>query len=509
MRQTITQRPVMTGMTAIPSLWQLRTLYEGEVGVADSTQVIELGRRQLIGIGRREDWVGDESWGESGDVASVPTRHLGLDDGMVSRRHALLRVGSDGPVLQDIGSKNGTLVNGERLLPGQERRLLSGDVLQVGHSFLICRCEPPVFGDPGADPHGDAQSQALTGLLGVSLGISRLRAELPSLARLRSRVLVLGESGTGKEEVAQALASLARLSRCATGPGARPQRPAGGEPLVVIDCSALANNLIESELFGHKRGAFTGATADHIGAFERADGGTVFLDEVGELPLELQPKLLRVLEQREVRRVGDTVVRPVDVQVIAATNRDLEAASRAGRFREELLARLAGAVLRLPPLRERREDILLLARHFVGPKLRISPQLVAALLSHDWPLNVRELRNLMVDELPRGEVQVLRRLAHKRPVLDAGGENPTPGSNHSGPPAELPRRPAHAPGETPPSREALDGLLRDHKGNLSLLERLTGYSRRHLRRLASVDYGLDLQSYRDPSTPAASSNSQG
>ncbi len=502
MRQTITQRPVLTGLTSIPALWQLRTLYEGEAGVAGPTQVLELGRRQRVGLGRREAWGQEEAaWSEAGAAGPPPTRCIGLDDGMVSRRHALLRLDSDGPVLQDVGSKNGTLVNGEKLLPGEERLLRSGDVLQVGHSFLICRCEPPVFGDPGADADGDPQSQALAGLLGVSLGIARLRAELPALARLRSRVLLLGESGTGKEEVAQALASLARQSRSAAG--ARAPRPAPSEPLVVIDCSALAHNLIESELFGHKRGAFTGATADHIGAFERADGGTVFLDEIGELPLELQPKLLRVLEQREVRKVGDTVVRPVDVQVIAATNRDLEAAVRAGRFREELLARLAGAVLRLPPLRERREDILLLAQHFVGPKLRLSPQLVAALLSHDWPLNVRELRNLMVDELPRGEAQVLRRLSAGRMTAEVSVGARTAWAAASKPEIELPRRPAHAPGEAPPSREVLDSLLRDHKGNLSLLERLTGYSRRHLRRLASDDYGLDLQSYREPVAAAA------
>jgi DNA-binding NtrC family response regulator len=502
MRQTITQRPVLTGFTSIPSLWQLRTLYEGDVGVAGPTQVLELGRRQSVGLGRREDWAeGDASWGEAGSESMVPTRCLGLDDGMVSRRHAFLRMTGDGPLLQDTGSKNGTLVNGERLPAGQERRLASGDIVQVGYSFLICRCEPPVFGDPGVDCAADQQSRALSGLLGVSLGVSRLRAELPSLARLRSRVLVLGESGTGKEEVAQALAALARIERL--GPGGRSSRPLTGEPLVVIDCSALAHNLIESELFGHKRGAFTGATGDHVGAFERADGGTVFLDEIGELPLELQPKLLRVLEQREVRRVGDTVVRPVDVQVIAATNRDLEAACRLGRFREELLARLAGAVLRLPPLRERREDILLLARHFVGARLRLSPQLVASMLSYDWPLNIRELRNLMVDELPRGEEQVLRRLRVKRPISESHVVQPAPAPEPK-PAPDTGRRPGHAPGEQPPSREVLDGLLRDCRGNLSQLERVTGYSRRHLRRLASDDYGLDLQSYREPvPAPAA------
>jgi len=505
MRQTITQRPAIASTAPVPSIWQLRTLFEADAGIADVNQVVELDGNQTIGIGRQDD--GGSPSAPDGLLGFAPTeaaglvRWLGIADGMVSRRQAVVVMTTSGPKLRDSHSKNGTWINGERLTPGGERTLASGDLVQVGHSFLMCRCEPPVYGDPGADPEGDATSRALASMRGVSLGMARLRAELPSLARLRSRVLVLGESGSGKEEVAQALGQLARHFA-----GLRGVRPAAAEPLVVIDCSALASNLIESELFGHRKGAFTGATNDHIGAFERAKGGTVFLDEIGELPLDLQPKLLRVLEQKEVRRVGDSVMRPVDVQVVAATHRDLDAACRAGRFREDLLARLAGAVLRLPPLRERREDVLLLARHFAGPDLRLSFRLVSAMLAYDWPLNVRELRNLMVDELPRGEEHVLRRLSGEGTRAPSKPPSPAAQPADGIPPAATGRgRPSHAPGDAPPTREALAELLQSHQGNLSLLERLTGYSRRHLRRLASQEYGLNLDAYRSspgPEVPA-------
>ena len=331
-----------------------------------------------------------------------------------------------------------------------------------------------------------------SGMLGKSEPMQRVFRLVEKVADYKTTVLVEGESGTGKELVAEAVHQHSK-------------RKDG--PLVVFDCSAVAPNLIESELFGHVKGAFTGAVVARAGAFERAQGGTLFLDEMGELPLDLQPKLLRVLEQKEVRRVGDSVMRPVDVQVVAATNRDLEASCQAGRFREELLARLAGAVLRLPPLRERREDILLLARHFAGPDLRLSVRLVNAMLTYDWPLNVRELRNLMVDELPRGDEHVLRRLSSERPR--SVSTPPSAESRPSDPSALLgsnKRRPAHGPSDAPPSREAMAELLQNHHGNLSLLERVTGYSRRHLRRLASEDYGLDLDAYRSAAAPPAPSD---
>jgi transcriptional regulator with GAF, ATPase, and Fis domain len=198
-------------------------------------------------------------------------------------------------------------------------------------------------------------------------------------------VLIEGESGTGKEVAAE---SIHRLSKRAEG------------PMVVVDCGAIAPTLIESELFGHERGAFTGAVARRQGAFERAHGGTLFLDEVGELPLELQPKLLRVLEAREFRRVGGNKTLSTDARIVAATTRDLPREVERGKFREDLYFRLAVVPIQVPPLRARSEDIPLLAHKILAANgdelpLKIPEETLVALRAHDWPGNVRELRNVL------------------------------------------------------------------------------------------------------------------
>jgi transcriptional regulator with GAF, ATPase, and Fis domain len=200
-------------------------------------------------------------------------------------------------------------------------------------------------------------------------------------------VIIEGETGTGKELAAEAIHEhSARADR----------------PYVVVDCAAVPPELIESELFGHVRGAFTGAVADRTGAFEAADGGTIFIDEIGELPLELQPRLFRVLERREVKRVGDNRAKPIDVRVIAATNRDLEREVEGGRFREELYFRLNVTKVIIPPLRDRDDDVLFLAEHFLaliaaagGKALELRRDARERLLAYDWPGNVRELRNVI------------------------------------------------------------------------------------------------------------------
>ncbi|MBI4508805.1 MAG: sigma-54-dependent Fis family transcriptional regulator [Deltaproteobacteria bacterium] len=225
-----------------------------------------------------------------------------------------------------------------------------------------------------------------TSLLGSSEGMREVKRLISATAPTSSSVLILGESGTGKELVAKAIH---RLS------GRRPK------PFVAVNCSALTESILESELFGHVRGAFTGAEASRAGLFEAADGGTLLLDEVGEAPPSVQAKLLRVLQEGEVRPVGSTRVVHVDVRVIAATNVDLHAAVRAGRFREDLFYRLNVLQIRLPALRERRQDIGLLACHFLsrhaamlGRDVRdIAPEALAALEAWSWPGNVRELEN--------------------------------------------------------------------------------------------------------------------
>jgi DNA-binding NtrC family response regulator len=209
-------------------------------------------------------------------------------------------------------------------------------------------------------------------------------------------VTFLGETGTGKDVLAHALHEASARS---------------GGPFAVFDCASVAPNLAESELFGHERGSFTGAMATHVGAFERADGGTVFLDEIGELPLDLQPRLLRVLEGKRIRRVGGTQDRTLDVRVVAATHRDLRADVSAGRFRQDLYFRLAGAVVRLPPLRKRVEDLALLVHQLLENlgrgDLAVSDASLDVLRKHSWPGNVRELKNALAVSAPFAESGIL------------------------------------------------------------------------------------------------------
>jgi two-component system response regulator HydG len=238
-----------------------------------------------------------------------------------------------------------------------------------------------------ADPsHAAAEPSA--GMIGASAPMRELFAMIRAVAPSEASVLILGESGTGKELVAKAL---------------HEGSPRHARSLVAVNCAALAENLLESELFGHEKGAYTGAQRQRDGRFVQADGGTLFLDEIGEMPIALQAKLLRVLQEGEVQRLGSDRTVHVDVRVVAATNRDLEAEVRAGAFREDLYYRLNVIALRVPPLRERPEDIPLLARHFLSrfaarnrKSFRgFSPRAMDLMLRHPWPGNVRELENVV------------------------------------------------------------------------------------------------------------------
>ncbi|MFO0576360.1 MAG: sigma 54-interacting transcriptional regulator [Polyangia bacterium] len=338
-------------------------------------------------------------------VGTRQNNHLALSDKSVSGYHIEIARTGEGWRCRDVGSTNGTFVGGMRVF---DLVLRSGTVLGVGRTRLR-------FEALDDDPVRAALHPAgrFGELVGQSVAMRRLFSRVAQVARTSATVLITGETGTGKEAVAEALVQASERASA---------------PFVVIDCSALPHNLIESELFGHQKGAFTGAHSDYRGAFERADGGTVFLDEIGELPLELQPKLLRVLERREVRRVGAERTRPIDVRVIAATNRVLATEVNERRFRQDLYYRLSVVNIHVTPLRERREDIPLLIEHFYrrlwpqaperldksdraerpgeraavhgrpeprtprGPSL---DEIVARLTSNDytWPGNVRELRN--------------------------------------------------------------------------------------------------------------------
>ncbi|MCC6651822.1 MAG: sigma-54-dependent Fis family transcriptional regulator, partial [Candidatus Eisenbacteria bacterium] len=251
-----------------------------------------------------------------------------------------------------------------------------------------------------------------------------LRDLITRVAPSGATVLVSGETGTGKELVARAVHAMSARSR---------------GPFVAINCGAIPESLIESELFGHEKGAFTGANAARAGVFEAAHGGTLLLDEIGDMPLAAQARLLRVLAEGQVVRLGSTTPRPVDVRVIAATHRDLSAAVSEGRFREDLYYRLAVALVSVPPLRERREDVPVLAQAFLArfatgsgrPNLRFGPEAIAALRAHDWPGNVRELENLSerAGLLAQGEVideSAVRAWMMPRPGGTAGTPAPAP-----------------------------------------------------------------------------------
>jgi two-component system, NtrC family, response regulator AtoC len=233
----------------------------------------------------------------------------------------------------------------------------------------------------------------LDGIVGTSVKIEDVMRMISRLKETRTPVLVTGESGTGKELVARAIHFRGPLAQM---------------PFVAVDCGSLVPTLMESELFGHEKGSFTGALKTKAGLFQAANGGTIFLDEIGELPLELQAKLLRVLQEKEVRPVGSNVKVPVDVRVIAATNRDLESAYRAGAFRKDLYFRLNVVTVHLPSLRERRSDIPQLAHCFLdryapGENIQVTPNAMKSFLQYDWPGNVRELENCIARAVALGD----------------------------------------------------------------------------------------------------------
>ncbi len=294
-----------------------------------------------------------------------------VDDPAVSRRHFEVKLTRDGVRVRDLGSRNGTYYLGQRI---EAATLDLGSVVTIGAARVVFEVDSSKL-DGDAAPESSYDE-----LLGTSPGMRRLFAILSRLEGSLASVLVEGETGTGKEVVARAIHRRSRLA---------------SKSLVAVNCGALDREMVKADLFGHRKGAFTGAVETRDGAFEMADGGTLFLDEVGEVPLEVQPVLLRALETGEVVRVGEDTARRVTVRVIAATNRDLEALVRQGAFREDLFYRLAVVRLSLPPLRERPEDVAVLARRFGREAgLRELPvDLEHALSAHSWPGNARELRN--------------------------------------------------------------------------------------------------------------------
>jgi DNA-binding NtrC family response regulator len=333
-----------------------------------------------------------ESSSDRCSIGLHPSNDMNLEDPTVSRFHCEILMDDAGARVRDLDSRNGTIVDGVTV---KEAFLRSGSLLSVGR--VTVRFD--TVNESNRLPLSDRVS--FEGLRGFSVAMRQAFAMMERAAATDLTVLLEGETGTGKSRAAEAIH---RASSRKSG------------PFLVVDCGAIPANLLESELFGHEKGAFTGASATRLGAFEEAAGGTIFLDEIGELPAELQPKLLRVLESREIRRVGSNLHKKVDVRLIAATNRDLRAEVNQTRFRSDLYFRLAVVRIRMPALRERPDDIPLLVDEILraagadAPALR-SSEFLQTLRASAWPGNVRELRNYLErclvfqDALPAPDAQ--------------------------------------------------------------------------------------------------------
>src|SRR5687767_14461821 len=413
-----------------------------------------------------------------------------LTDSKVSGLHCEIRLDDRGYRLRDLDSTNGTYVSQLRI----------NDVYIQPGAQISCGSTRMKF-----DPLGDSveielsDSDRFGSMIGRSVKMREMFARLEKLARTDTTVLVTGETGTGKELVAEAL---------------HDHSPREKGPFVVLDCGSIPPNLIESELFGHERGAFTGATQSYAGAFERAHGGTVFLDEIGELPLAMQPKLLRVLERKEVRRVGGAKTIEVDVRIVAATNRDLGVEVNRGRFREDLYYRLAVARVHVPALRDRKDDLPLLIEHILattpgGEAASITPETIDLMLKHDWPGNVRELRNVieravLLSEAPDSE-DPLRRTpaASSGAVKQEPSITSTPSQTATSADASMtvpvdvaiPFKNAKQNVISEFERRYISRLLAQHDGNISAAARAAGIDRmsihKMLHRLGLANPGRD------------------
>lgn len=319
-------------------------------------------------------------------IGTAPGNDLQLSDTTVSRYHVELSRTDKGIAIVDLESTNGTFVNQVNV---QRGTVPVGSTLVLGGTSVHLSDGPSSFAAIVAD-------DGLGDLMGRTPAMKRLMGLVERASRNTVPVLIVGESGTGKELIARALHD--------AGPRAK-------GPLVTVDCGSMTPTLIASELFGHERGAFTGAERERVGAFERAHGGTLFLDEIGELPIELQPQLLGALERHRFCRVGGQREIEVDVRVVCATNRDLRIEVNRGRFRLDLFYRIAVVTLRPPPLRERAGDIPMLLAHFAKQAgyagdvtTLIAPEVMARLEQYEWPGNVRELRNWLDASLAMGTV---------------------------------------------------------------------------------------------------------
>lgn len=391
-------------------------------------------------------------------VGSAHNCDVVVRDKAVSRTHVELGVVPEGVSVRDLGSRNGTYFYGQRV----ERMVLGlGSRLQIGSATLVLEA------DTDALTSGeDAEESAYRGIVGASPAMRRLFGVLQRLEGSLATILIEGESGVGKERVATALHEGSKVS---------------GGPFVAVNCGAFPRELIASELFGHKRGAFSGAFDARRGAFESAHGGTLLLDEIGELPLELQPMLLRAIELGEVRALGEDTPKHVQVRLVAATNRDLEEDVRRGRFRQDLYYRLAVVKLRVPPLRERPEDIAPLAAHFAEQAgLGSLPgDVIEELGQRRWPGNARELNNAIIAYSALGDLP-----DRPRPVPQELGQMMTQLVDLERPFSDQKDALIDAF-----AKSYLTALLKHTKGNQSEAARISGLNRSYLGRMIAK-YGI-------------------
>ncbi len=450
-----------------------------EVSVGDLPAPIQIEKCKLVVVDGNSRGAELEVSKPIVRIGTNERNDLSLDDNTVSRFHCEIRRIGDEYLLVDRESTNGTYVGNLRV---REAFLYPNCEVLIGNTLV--RFSPLV---EEVQVYPIARNR-YGKLIGSAPRMREIYGIIDKVAPSELSAVIEGETGTGKELVAHAIHERSRRNR---------------RPIVIFDCSAFPENLLESELFGHEKGAFSGAIKTHRGVFERADGGTIFLDELGEMPLNLQPKFLRALENGEIRRVGGERTIKVDVRVVAATNRDLAGMVEEGKFRRDLFYRLAKVRFQLPPLRDRVEDTELLVEHFLAdlranrPEGTIrasafSSEALAIMSRYDWPGNIRELRNVVerastfsendevqVDDLP-SDMQA--RLGRPN---QAQGANFQPVEQGTG------LKEAKEVMVARFEREYLISLLERHNMNISRVAREAGIDRRHVYRLMKK-YGLEL-----------------
>jgi len=392
----------------------------------------------------------------SARIGTAASNDLRLTDATVSRLHCEVSVVPSGVRVVDLGSTNGTFVNHVEIT---DAKVQAGAAITIGSTTIaIQQGDEPVH-----IPLSDRDHFGFA--IGQSVEMRRVYSMIERIAPTDVTVLIEGETGTGKEVIARTIHEASNRA---------------AQAFVVVDCGAISEHLIEAELFGHARGAFTGASEARQGLFEEANGGTIFLDEIGELPLALQPKLLRVLESRQVRRVGENAARPVDVRVLAATNRSLASNVNEGSFREDLYYRLAVMKLELPPLRSRRDDIPLLAAHFyrraTGENAELPKELIPELIGRSWPGNVRELRNFVERAACLG-------VGEARAAMDGPSTIPLPDGVEALIPVDLPFKEARGAWMDRFETFYLSTLLKKTNGNVTRAAEMAGMHRRTLQRI--------------------------